>query len=124
MTGSTEARVRATVHAGQHLLTPTGRARFEIGDIDRGGIVLLFGAGRWRTPVPWELLEEAVRSLSGRGWVLVGAQHRTDSAPGSLESIVKPALRRSAANYIAALLEYAGVCELDRRPPMRVRLCL
>jgi hypothetical protein len=118
---SAEQAIRATVTPGQRLPTPTGRAEFEVGAIERDAIVLLLGAGRWRTRIPFAVLDEVVDSLSTSRWTLVGAVHTMESADGTIEAIVKPATRRSAGNYVAALLEHAGLVEVVLRP-MRVRL--
>jgi hypothetical protein len=41
-----ESAIRATIRAGSRLPTPTGRAEFEVGELDGHALVLLFGAKR------------------------------------------------------------------------------
>jgi hypothetical protein len=66
-------------------------------------------------------LEGIPEYLRGRGWVLVGANRRTNSDYG-LDGYLKRSIKRQTANYVAVVLERAGVPELDRERPAMVRL--
>lgn len=104
------------------LPTPTGRASFVVDSIDSEGVVLQFGAKRTATRFDWECLEGIVDFLRGRGWVPVGANRVLAGNPGTLDEYLKTCVPRQTANYIAVLLNQAGVLELDPAMPARVRL--
>ena len=114
--------VAKVLHSGDRLPTPTGRGVFEIGEITDGEIILLLGERRTRTRVPWSVLDHALSDMSGNGWMLIGAIHTSESPQRSLEAILKPALHRSTANYVAVLLERAGLVEIDRARPAWLRV--
>jgi hypothetical protein len=93
-----------------------------LSEIDGKGIVLLL-AMRHRTPVSWDCLEGAIPFLRVKGWVRCAGKHSTDSLPGSFDEYVKrngPA--RDVTNWVAVVLEAAGLVELDRGRPVMVRL--
>ncbi len=113
--------IRGTIHSGDQLKTPTGRGTFEIAEITNDAVVLLFGNQRTPTPLSWSLLDAALEDIAGRGWVPIGASHSVHSALGSFEALLKPAVNRSCANYVAVLLERVGLLEIDRHLPARVR---
>ena len=121
-TSSAAVAVKGAVQVGERLRTPTGRGVFAIGEITNTHVTVLLGEQRTPTLVPWVVLDDALRQMSGRGWLLIGAIHTSDSPQGSFEELLKPALRRSTANYIAVLLERAGLLEIDRARPARVRV--
>lgn len=120
--GNTAVAVMKAVQVGDRLPTPTGRGVFEIAEITDIGVTVLLGERQTPTHVPWSILDEALRQMSGRGWVPIGAIHASDSPRGSFEELLKPALHRSTANYIAVLLERAALLEIDRVRPARVRV--
>jgi hypothetical protein len=45
-----------------------------------------------------------------------------EGVPGTLDAYLKGWIKRTTAGWIAVVLERAGVVELDRRRPARVRL--
>jgi hypothetical protein len=53
--------------------------------------------------------------------VLVGANRDVNSDDG-LDGYLKRWIKRQTANYVAVVLERAGVLELDRDRPARIRL--
>jgi len=53
--------------------------------------------------------------------VLVGANRDVNGAYG-LDGYLKRWIKRQTANYVAVVLERAGVLELDRERPAHVRL--
>ena len=122
MSGTVERAIRRYLSAGSRLPTPTGRAVFVIAELLPDGIVLLFGEKQTRTVLAWDCLEGVSRFLRGRGWVAVGANRILPGDPSTLDGYLKTCLKRQTANYVAVLLERAGIVEVDSRPPARVRL--
>jgi hypothetical protein len=55
-------------------------------------------------------------------WVPIGSAYATDSFPGTLDAHLKRFVTRAAGGWVAVVLERAGVIEIDRSPPARVRL--
>ena len=90
--------------------------------IDANGIVMLLGPKQTPTRVTWRIFEGILPYLQDGDWVEFGATRDVRGNPGTLDGYLKDSLNRSAANYIAVILERAGLVELDRERPMRVRL--
>jgi hypothetical protein len=120
--GPVEKAVRSAIREGERLPTPTGRAEFVVEVINGRGVVLLFGQKRTPTPIGWDCLEGAAEFLRGRGWIPIGANRVLSGNPGTLDEYMKAHVQRQTANYVAALLERAGVVELSRGWPAQVRL--
>ena len=118
---STHEAISRAAQPGTRIPTPSGRSVFEVAQITTDAIVLLFGAKRTRTRIPWTLLDEVMAAVPGERWMPVGAMHSSSSEAGTLEALLKPSLKRSTANYVAALLEKAGLLELDRSGTHRIR---
>lgn len=121
MMNSVEAAIRSSVRPGEVLPTPTGTATFVVDKLDAQGLSLLFGPQRTRTLLIWRCLEGVPGYLYGRGWVLVGANRDVNGDYG-LDGYLKGWIKRQTANYVAVVLERAGVLELDRERPAQVRL--
>jgi hypothetical protein len=122
MTRRDEDAVRKAVFPGDVLVTPSGKGRFTIARYTSGGLVLLLGEKEAWTPLPWRALEELPDYLRGRGWVVLGSVYSTGSQPGSLDEYLKRFLKRATAGWVAVILEKAGVLEIDRSRPARVKL--
>ncbi|MFI7650640.1 hypothetical protein ACIBTZ_31880 [Micromonospora sp. NPDC049460] len=122
MPGQVETAIRARVGAGTRLPTPTGRATFGVGEVSPAGLVLLFGTKQTRTVFSWSCLEGIPGYLHGRGWVRVGANRDVHGSQSTLDGYLKTFVKRQAADYVAVVLERAGVVDLDRERPARVRL--
>ncbi len=120
--GPVETAVRRTVSPGAVLQTPMRPRPFVVGSVDASGITLLLGAKQAATPISWACFEGVQSHLRGRGWVISGGVHSKNSKPGSLDEYMKKCIYRDTANYVAALLEQAGVLELRRTAPLHVRL--
>ena len=118
---SVEAAIRSSVRQGEVLPTPTGTATFVVDQLDVEGLSLLFGPKKTRTLLTWRCLEGVPGFLRGRGWVLVGANRDVNSDQG-LDGYLKGWIKRQTANYVAVVLERAGIVELDRERPAQVRL--
>lgn len=120
--GRVEQAVRASVAAGEPLQTPTGRGTFSVARYTSDGLVLLLGAKEAWTPLPWAALEEIPGLLRGRSWVRIGSTYSVDAVEGTLDAHLKRFLARATGGWIAVVLERAGVLEIDRSPPARVKL--
>lgn len=117
-----EAAVRTAVMPGTRLRTPTGRGQFSVTLYTTDGLVLLLGAkGAW-TPLPWKALEEVPDFLRGRGWVAIAGAYSTERAHGTLDAHFKEYIKRATVGWLAVVLEAAGVLQIDRSRPTRVRL--
>jgi hypothetical protein len=88
----------------------------------RGDLVLLLGAKQTRTPFDWACLEGISDFLRGRGWIRVGANRDVRGDATALDGYLKRCIKRQTADYMAVVLERAGLVELDRERPARVRL--
>lgn len=120
--GPIERRIRNTCSPGLVLSTPTGRGQFSIARIDDDGIVLLLGAKEAWTPLSWEWIEGIGKFLASGEWFPIGSKYESSADLGTLDAYLKGYLKRATAGWVAVVLEHAGVVEIDRRPPARVRL--
>jgi hypothetical protein len=120
--GPVEAAIRAQISPGTRLPTPTGRSTFIVHELNARGIVLLLGPTRAWTPLSWNCLEGIPELLRNRGWMRIGANRDVRGNPGTLDAYLKGCLKRQTADYIAVVLERAGLVDLDRESPARIRL--
>lgn len=120
--GAVEAAVRGSVPPGDALRTPTSRGVFTIARYTDDGVVLRLGQQKAWTPLRWTALEEVPDLLRGRGWAPIGSSYDVEGTPGTLAAHLKRYLTRATAGWVAVVLEEAGVVELDRARPARVRL--
>ena len=107
---------------GAGLRTPTGRGRFSVARYTTDGLVLLLGDKEAWTPLPWNALEQVPNFLRDRGWVAIAGAYSTESTPGTLDAHLKAYMKRATAGWVAVVLETAGVLQIDRSRPTRVRL--
>ena len=122
--GPVQRAIRASVAPGDMLATPARGARFVVERIDEAGVLLHLGRGRWPIRLTWECLEGMVPYVAGRGWVRIGTMFETEGQPGSLDAYLKDCTETATAGWVAAVLERAGIVEIDRTPPASVRLRL
>jgi hypothetical protein len=122
MPGAVEQAIRRRIAPGTRLPTPTDRAEFIVGALDADALILLLGPKRTRTPLTWSCLEGIPGFLRGQGWVRIGANRDVLGEPTALDGYLKRHIRRQTADYVAVVLEYAGVVVLNRERPARVRL--
>jgi hypothetical protein len=122
MPGPVEAAIRAQILPGTRLPTPTGRAAFVVHELGVAELVLLLGAKQTRTTFSWACLEGISDFLRGRGWIRVGANRDVRGDATALDGYLKRCSKRQTADYVAVVLERAGLVELDRERPGRVRL--
>ena len=120
--GPVERVVRAAYQPPVRLVTAARGAPFVLKAIRRDGLVILLGRQEAHTPITWECLEGVPNFLRGRGWVRIGSRFETDADPGTLDEYMKGCIKRATAGWIAAFLEGAGVVEIFRGRPTRVRL--
>ena len=106
--------------SGDQLATPIRGKKFKIESISPTGATLILGK-KWKTPIPAECWNGIPSFLRGRDWVEIGAIHGT-SKPGTLEHYIDRFIPRSAGSYVASILEYAGVVEINRKLSSKVRL--
>jgi hypothetical protein len=120
--GPVERAVRASIHQGEELRTPGQSKPFWVHRMDEHGLVLLLGRGRWETRVPWGALEGVPELLRGRGWVRTTGSFEHESDTTTLSGYLKQFAYRETANWVAVVLDKAGVIELDRSRPVSARL--
>lgn len=119
--GEVELAVRASLDSGAQLRTPARDQPFRIERMDDEGIVLLLGKQEAWTRLPWSCIDGVVEFLAGRGWVrITGTGYSTQVDATTLDGYLKGWVRRATAGWVAAVLEHAGVVEIDRGRPMRV----
>ena len=114
--------MRAAVTPGEPLQTPTGRGTFSVTRYTTDGLVLLLGAKEAWTPLPWAAVEEIPDFLRGRAWVRIGSTYSTYAIEGTLDAHLKRFTARATGGWVAVVLERAGVLEIDRSAPARVKL--
>jgi hypothetical protein len=120
--GPVESAVRKGVTAGAVLSTPTGRGRFTVADIGNRGPVLLLGRKEARTVIPWTALEGVPGFLGAEAWSVIGSIYDEAGDPATFDGYMKRFVKRATAGWVACLLEAAGVVQIDRRPPARLRI--
>ena len=120
--GPVERAVRANLREGEELQTPGQGKPFWVHRIDGRGLVLLLGKGRWETPISWEALEGIPNLLRGRGWVRTTGSFAPEPDTTTLSGYLKQFVYRETANWVAVVLDKAGVIELDRSRPLSARL--
>ncbi|MGI5499502.1 hypothetical protein [Lentzea sp. CA-135723] len=122
MSGPVEAAIRAQIPPGTRLPTPSGRATFVVHELGASELVLLFGPKQNRTTFTWACLEGLMDFLRKRDWIRIGANRDVHGDQAALDGYLKRYVKRQTANYVAVVLEHAGLVELDPAPPARVRL--
>jgi hypothetical protein len=119
--GPIEQAVRQRVKPGDRLLTPSQGKPFTVETIDDGGVILLLGAKRARTPIRWSVLEGVGSMLATGGWTMIRGVYDAVPLDGTLDAYLNRFINRTTAGWVVSLLERAGVVEIDRGRPCRVR---
>lgn len=122
MARAVERAVRTGISPGDRLRTPSQGAPFTVRDITQDGVVLLFGKKETPTPLSWATLEGVAEFLGGGRWVVIGSVFDVQGDASTLDGYLKQYIKRATAGWVAALLERAGVVEIDRGRPARVRI--
>ena len=123
MRGAIERAVRSRIKPGDQLHTAAAASPFTVGRIDDSGVVLLLGKGRWPVRLTWRCLEGVCPFLRDRDWVRIGAAFDSPANRETLDGYLKHHTKVATAGWVAGLIERAGVVEIDRHRPARVRLC-
>lgn len=101
--------------------TPTGRATFIVAELEPPGMGLLLGRQQTRARLTWQCLEGIPEFLSGHGWVRIGANRDAVGDSATLDGYLKRYTKTQTADYVAVVLERAGLFELDCDRPAKVR---
>ena len=121
--GPVEKAIRTRVTEGMTLFTAPRRRPFIVKALPDDAVILLFGQQKTRNRFNWHLLESVVPFLKNRGWVEIRSVHVTSGIPGSLDGHLKDnGPKVTSGGYIAAVLEKAGIVDVDLRAPAKVRL--
>ena len=116
-----ETAIRATIHEGDCLNTPSKGQPFWVAKISGDGIALELGEQRTLTRFTWACLEGALPFLAKHGKVrIIGRGMSTEIVPGTLDAYLRGCVHRYTASYIAALLEKAGIVAIDTTRPASV----
>jgi hypothetical protein len=123
--GPVQLAIRNAVRTGTVLTTPSQGKPFWLGTMSAAGIAIELGAKRTPTFFTWECLEGVVPYLRQEGCVRInGSGKSQEIVAGTLDGYLKQHVNRLTAGWIAALLEKAGVVEIDRSPPACVRAAI
>jgi hypothetical protein len=120
--GPVERAIRATIREGEGLQTPIQQAPFSVARLTDESLVLLLGAKQASTPLRWSCLEGVPDFLRGQGWLPIGGVFESSSDPRTFDAYMKTCVKRATAGWVAVVLERAGVAEIDRGRPARIRL--
>jgi hypothetical protein len=122
MPGPVETAIRKAVREGDVLGSVPRKAPFVVSQLRSDALVLALGEQATLTPIPWEALEGVSAFLKGRGWVGIGARHSKDVDAELFDGYLQQFVPRSVGSYVPAVLERAGIVEIDRKRPAAVRL--
>jgi hypothetical protein len=122
MAGAVEAAITSTLKVGQRLETLGRNAAAVVGSYDADGVTLLMGYKKVKTPVVWSTLEAIPMFLVGRDWVQLTGPYDPSASAGTLASFLDSKHSKASAPLVGALLEAAGVVEVDRAGRVAVRL--
>jgi hypothetical protein len=87
------------------------------------GIIPELGQQRTTTFFPWQCLEAVTPFLLSQGRVPINGSGKSRSVvPGTLDGFLKSHVNRLTAGWVAAVLEKAGVIEIERTRPAYVKL--
>ena len=111
--------------SGDTELKTPGGADFEVERVEQARLILRVGKIRFPLYLRLSCLDELAKEcnrLPPNQWMRIGAIHGTPDS-STLDSIVqKYTGGTSAASYLASILEYIEVAEINRKRPQRIRL--
>jgi len=117
-TGPVEIAIRKAVHEGDEVSTPSRSEPFWIGRISSDGIILELGNKRTPTKFNWACLEGVITFLQQHATAPINGSGKSQLiVPGTLDGYLEGHVNRVTAGWFAALLEKAGVVEIDRARP-------
>lgn len=119
--GPVQSAIVAKIGNNHPLLTPSQGAPFIVQRVDHRGVTLLLGKKEASTPFTWAALEGAFDFLNGRGWVTIGGVYDVSSVSGTFDEYLKRHINRATAPWVAALFEAAGLVQISRDRPARVK---
>jgi hypothetical protein len=119
-------KVLKGIKKGMVLHTPVKRKQFSVYSVDDEKLVFFVGA-KTKIEVPRACWDGIPSFLKGREWVKIGAKHETTKnvLPGSLERYLDGCPNKtsaSAAEYVAPVLKYLNIVEVDPSRPSKIRL--
>lgn len=120
--GPVERSVREAVSAGDRLYTPVRQEAFLVDSMTDESVVLLLGAGRHRTVIPWRCLEGIPAMLGERRTTRIGGGYTRERDPDTLDGYLKQFVDRATAGWVAALLDRSGVVVIDPDRPATLKL--
>lgn len=121
--GPVERAIRTTFSAPVTLETLAQGRPFTLAAIDGEGILLVLGETGSVARVSWECLDGVPAFLQQHpGWIRAGGRHVATGEPGTLDEHLKRDLQAHVANYVTRVLRDAGIVEVDRGRPVRLRL--
>jgi hypothetical protein len=121
--GPVQDAIRETVHEGDVMYTPSASQPFRVSRINLEGVVLELGRHGAPTLLPWYCLEGVPGFLRGHGDVRIGGSGKAIRiAPNTFDGYLKEYMGRLTASCVAAVLEKAGVVEIQRTRPASIRL--
>ncbi len=108
---------------GDKLVTPVRSKEFIVEHISETEVMLIIGEG-WRNTISAKCLNGIPNFLKDKDWVEIRATHSNESKPGTLEAYLNyyKLERKGISNYVASILEYAEIVDIDRKLPSKVRL--
>ena len=114
------------IKEGMVLYTPVQRKQFRVHSVDDKKLVFFVGT-KTKIEVPRACWDGIPSFLKGRDWVKIGAKHESTEKvlPGSLERYLDGCPNKtsaSAAEYVAPVLEYLNIVEVDNSRPSKIRL--
>ena len=120
--GPVERAVRGRVAPGTTIHAVSRGSPFIVEKFDERGVVILPGGGRARTRLSWYCLEGIPAFLKDRVWVLVGRPSSSENDLETLDEYLITCGMGGSAYRVAAVLQAAGIVEVEHEHPLRVRL--
>ncbi len=102
--------------------SPKTKKSFIISDIDSEGVSLIIGSKKSNVRISAECLNKLPAFLCGKNWVNLTSNHEKESNNALEGHIKKYTNGVSAAEYVATILESAGVISIDRKDPIKVMM--
>jgi hypothetical protein len=124
MSSSTEQAIRGNLHAHQELRTLSKGSKCVVAELEDDALILLLGATKNRTRIPWTDLDDAVNWLRGRGWERVAYGRTTKPDPETLDGVLQRHTHRATSIYVAAIFVHAGLAQSEGGSPLRIRCAL
>jgi hypothetical protein len=120
-------RILKEIHEGQILYTPVRNKAFTVKSLKTEKIVFTVGKKKTKIIVPKDCWNGIPIFLNGKDWVKIGAKHESTEHVlfGTLERCLDECPDKnseSAGSYVASVLEYLKIVEVDPKRPSKIRL--